>query len=221
MTTTVPERLTCPHCGSQFTVQVIASYTRLDSDTDFRPNFAGMDILEFQIHTCAGCGFSGVSNDFNGTVPPDAARLIDERLTPLVRDERSDASRRYEYAAWIAEWRGLGDRAVADHYLRAAWCSRDSAGAVRNHQDSYYRGKAIEHFERVLANDTAGTETAAITYLIGELYRRNGAFDEARSWFAEAVKVVGDDDEQKWVADIADAQAKLALRGVTGDHPGH
>ncbi|GAB2866878.1 DUF2225 domain-containing protein [Lentzea nigeriaca] len=216
MTTHHPLKLQCPNCGNNFTVDALTSYTRMGTDTDFRPRTAGADILEYLIHTCASCGFSGHDTHFSGEISREAARLINERLTPLVRDERSTASRRYEYAAWIAEWRRQGDRAVADYYLRASWCCRESFGEVRDDQGTYYRNKAIEHFERAIDNDECGDNTIAIIYLIGELHRRSGAFDEARSWFVKAETLARSNEGQKWVADIAMRQAELAARGIAG-----
>lgn len=217
MTTHATVDLTCPNCATAFADDVLMSYTRVGTDTDFRPQVAGMDILAYMIHTCPGCGFSGHEDDFSGTVSEEVSRLIAERLTPLVRDERSDASHRYEYAAWVAQWRAESDRAIADFYLRASWCSRDSYGGVHDDQEPYYRSKAIEHFERALDAGTTGAETCAITYLIGELHRRNGEFDDARTWFDRAVARVSGDAEQAWVADLARKQAELAGRRIATD----
>jgi hypothetical protein len=57
-------------------------------------------------------------------------------LTPLVKDERAFAGRRYEYAAWIQQWRGEPAHIVGQTYLMAAWCCDDDN---MQKEEAYYR----------------------------------------------------------------------------------
>jgi hypothetical protein len=219
--------LKCPNCKDKFTVNVPMSCTRAGTDTDFRPLYIGGDITELLIHTCHRCGFTGHEEEFGAKVAAEVSTLIAQRLTPLVRDERSPSWRSYEYAAWIAEWRRMGERTVAEYYLRASWCCRTAWGNSLVDTDEYYRRKAIEHFQRAL--DTGAVEADeidVITYLIGELHRRAADFAEASRWLRQAVELADGKADRQWVADLATTQAALAEqacatpRGVRGNAPG-
>jgi uncharacterized protein (DUF2225 family) len=218
VTTTDSRRVTCPNCRGKFEITVVMSHTTSGRDTDFRPISAGSPIIDLVIHTCPRCGLTGYEDRFETKVPREVSQLIEQRITPLVRDERSQPWRRYEYAAWIAGWQGEGDAAVADLYLRAAWCCREKIDDETQQVESYYRAKAAEHFERALAADRVqADEIDVITYLIGELRRRVGEFGDAKSWLAKAVRLADGVDGRQWVADIARRQAMLAGRNERGD----
>lgn len=218
MTTTQERRVTCPNCSNKFTIREVMSQTTMGQDTDFRPRHAGATTYDLIIHTCQKCGLSGFMGQFEGRVSKRVSQLIAERITPLVNDELARPWQRYEYAAWIAEWREQDDDLVGNYYLRASWCCRDNHTGAEDNAARFYRAKAMEHFERALTvGQVRDSEIGVITYLIGELHRRNSEFDEASSWFSRAVELPDGDDDGRWVANLARKQAKLAERSIPGD----
>nr|WP_179342293.1 DUF2225 domain-containing protein [Streptomyces sp. alain-838] len=208
MTTIYPHDFDCPNCGTRFQSYVTHSTNTFGGVTsDFRPLAGGSQPDRGLIHTCDSCGFTGGADAFTGTVDEKVSRLIAERITPLVRDERSSASRRFEYAAWIATWRDHAPDKVGDLYLRAAWAWGDEPEVESTEGQEYLRRQAIEHFERAIEGDSVtGTDAQVIRYLIGEQYRRVGEPEAAARWYDRVVAEAGSDPEQRRIADLARQQ---------------
>ncbi|MGW1954751.1 DUF2225 domain-containing protein [Streptomyces sp. NPDC001920] len=205
MTTIFPRDFDCPNCGTTFQSYVTGSTNNLGGvTTDFRQIAGGSQPDRGFIHTCDNCGFTGGSDAFQGSVDEKVSRLIAERITPLVRDERSSASRRFEYAAWIAKWRGLDSDVIGSLYLRAAWAWGDEPEVESAEGQDYLRRQAIEHFERAVEeNSVTGEHAQTIKYLIGEQYRRVGEPETAALWYDRVVAEAGHDPEQRRLADLA------------------
>jgi uncharacterized protein (DUF2225 family) len=130
--------------------------------------------------------------------------LIRKNIRPLLQDGDVLPHRRYEYAGWIAGWRGDSSAKIGDLYLRAAWCCHDSG---RGEEERSYRLKAIEHFEKAFHGNEIGRDDEAFhTYLIGENYRRVGMQERASSWYARAIEAAGDDAERQWLVRLARQQ---------------
>jgi tetratricopeptide (TPR) repeat protein len=169
--------------------------------SDFHRITSGMNPLLYLIHSCQKCGFTGGDEQFTGKVDTIVAERIKETIYPLVRDQRLRADERWEFAARIAEWRGQDAEGVAFLYLNAAWC-----GEADRAREMFYRRKAADYFEKALEGQASNP--LAITYLVGELYRRVGEPEVAGMWFDQAIAAAGDDPAK-------DLIKKLALRQKT------
>lgn len=171
---------------------------------DFRPIAVGEQPLAHLVHTCPSCGLTGEEDAFFEEVDDRTRELIAERLTPLVRAEAPPPpSRRHEFAAWLAEWRGLPPGTVAQYYLSAAWCCVDEERAA----EADHRRRAIAGFEQALAgHDLGSRDRAAFTYLIGELHRRIGDAEQAAEWLGRAEELARA-SEETWIEALARRQA--------------
>ncbi len=208
MTTIFPRDFDCPNCRTTFQSYVTGSTNNLGGvTTDFREIASGSQPDGGFIHTCDNCGFTGSTDAFEGLVDEKVSRLIAERITPLVRDERSSTSRRFEYAAWIAKWRGHDAEKIGSLYLRAAWAWGDEPEVESTEGQEYLRRQAIEHFERAVEdNCVTGEHAQTIKYLIGEQYHRVGESEAAARWYDRVVEEAGNDPEQRPLADLARQQ---------------
>lgn len=208
MTTIFPRDFDCPNCGKRFQSYVTGSTNNLGGvTTDFQEIAGGSQPDRGFIHTCDNCGFTGGSDAFHGSVDENVARLIAERITPLVRDERSSASRRFEYAAWIAKWRGHKAEEIGSLYLRAAWAWGNEPEVESTEGQDYLRRQAIEYFERAIEEESiTGGYAQTIKYLIGEQYRRVGEPDAAARWYDRVIAESGNDPEQGRIVDLARQQ---------------
>jgi uncharacterized protein (DUF2225 family) len=95
-------------------------------------------------------------------------------------------------------------------YLRAAWCAQDDKNETieRSH-----RASAIEHFKKALDTEKLPVqERLAITYLIGELYRRVHDLAQAAIWFNRAI------DEGR-VSRSKNAKSIIEASEQQRDHP--
>lgn len=198
-------KLRCPCCRHRFMSRIwISTNTAGPLSTDFRQRAIGFQPLLLTIHTCPSCGYSGYKEDFrNRKVGKHLRSLIREKLTPLVKKEEISPGRKYEYAAWIAEWRGDLSRDIGELYLGAAWCC-DCDDDGREEGERYYRQKTIEHFERALQRDEIPKdEVAEYNYLVGENFRRVGEKERAALWYNRAINAAGQDTKKKWLAVLA------------------
>jgi uncharacterized protein (DUF2225 family) len=202
MTRLSKKTVTCPNCGAPVGMHIVRSTNTLGGRaTDFRPVVLGRQPLAYLIHTCASCGLTGEERAFSEEVDDRLRELIAENLTPLVRAGPPAPSRGYEFAAWLAEWRGDPAGTVAQYYLSAAWCCEEPAA------EAGYRRRAIASFERALADgDLASRDRVVFTYLVGELHRRAGDADEAAEWLARAEELARS-SEESWIEALARRQA--------------
>jgi uncharacterized protein len=207
MTTLRQIVLSCPVCGNNFESQAVVTTNAFGGKrTDFHEQAAGTQPLAYLVHMCEECGYSGGENDFNpeGEVSPLLKEHVLNELTPSISFSIT-GSAKYEAAAKVAEWQGVEERSVADLLLRAAWCCVDEGDTEA---ERYFRRQAAWMFERALAryDGVANEERAVLTYLVGELWRRIGDMNQARTWFDRVHEEVEDSDGQQWIIAAAEQQ---------------
>jgi uncharacterized protein (DUF2225 family) len=207
MTTLRQIVLSCPVCGNNFESQAVVTTNAFGGKrTDFHERAAGTQPLAYLVHMCGACGYSGAENDFKpeGEVSPLLKEHVLNELTPSVSFFIT-GSAKYEAAAKVAEWQGVEERNVADLLLRAAWCCVDEGDTEA---ERYFRRHAAWMFERALAeyDSVAKEERAVLTYLVGELWRRVGDMDQARTWFDKVHEEVENSEDQHWILAAADQQ---------------
>ena len=208
MTTLRRIELLCPICFNEFSSRAVLSTNAFGGrHTDFHEFAVGAQPLPYLIHTCSKCGYTGDERDFGEEV--DVAPMIKEHvwdeLAPKVPDGPMTGSDKYEFAAKVAIWQGAGPRVIAELLLRAAWCCVDENDIEA---ERYFRREASWMFERALATyeGVAPEERAALTYLVGELWRRVGDVKWARTWFDLVPGEVINQRRQRWVLEAARQQ---------------
>ncbi len=181
MTLPIPISLTCPCCKTKFESLDVMISSTYGSTTDLRQIAGGSDPMYMIIHTCPSC-YTGYDDAFKRKrIDPALKERIREEIMPLLKDfnvrpewpyEFAAPERQYEFAAWIAAWKGGSPLAIGDLYLRAAWCCNDSNDPRK---ERFYRLKAIEYFEQALERKKVPkSDVGVYTYFVGELHRRVG-----------------------------------------------
>lgn len=204
MTTLCPIELHCPACGRDFlSTSWATSNTFGPTTTDFHQKASGFQALHFMIHTCSGCGLSGYESDFEQEPSPEVKQRIEAEIKPLV-DDKLPPERRYEFAAWVAKWRLAGSMAVADLYLKGAWCAADRH---KQAEETRLRRLALGHFRQAFQEGSVpDDERAIVAYLVGELYRRVGMAQQAGDWYDRAAEAAALSPEYDWLARLARGQ---------------
>lgn len=208
MTTLREIQLSCPICLNQFNSQAVRSTNSSGGKrTDFHEQAVGAQPLPYLIHTCWKCGYTGSEGDFGDEVEVDPmikAHIWDE-LAPKVPDGPMTGSDKYEFAAKVARWQGAAPQAIAVLLLRAAWCCVDEDDTEA---ERYFRREASWMFERALSSydGVERDERAALTYLVGELWRRVGDLGQARRWFDSVPSEITNESSQQWILDAARQQ---------------
>lgn len=208
MTSLTEIQLTCPVCGNSFQSTAVLSLSGYERrTTDFQEFGSGTQPLRYLVHSCAGCGYSGAESDFGGGnfLSPMLQQRVRRELAPQLGGRTLLGSEKYEASATIAEWLSADPRQIGDLLLRAAWCCVEEGD---HETERYFRRRAAWCFEEALARVDADRlrERAALTYLIGELWRRIGDTGRARRWFDLVPGEVVDWAGQQWIIDLARQQ---------------
>ncbi len=201
-------QLSCPICLNEFSSRAVMSTNSFGGKrTDFHARAMGAQPLPYMIHTCSKCGYTGTEREFGEEVElsDTIKEHVWDELAPKVPDGPMTGSDKYEFAAKVAIWQGAGARAIAELLLRAAWCCVDEDDIEA---ERYFRREAAWVFERALAtyDGVDRDERAALTYLVGELWRRVGDLKRARRWFELVPGEITSQYGQQWILDAARQQ---------------
>lgn len=200
--------LMCPICFNEFSSQAVLSTNSFGGRrTDFHERAVGPQPLPYLIHTCWKCGYTGGERDFGteAEVSPMIKEHVWDELAPKVPNGPMTGSDKYEFAAKVAIWQEASPRSIAELLLRAAWCCVDEDDVEA---ERYFRREASWMFERALASydGVDREERAALTYLVGELWRRVGDLKRARDWFDLVPGEIVSTQGQQWILDVTRQQ---------------
>lgn len=186
----------CPVCQTSVKVSRVKSngYSLIGRDTDFCPHYNGINPFIYQVTICPQCHYAAPSKTFGTEHPTDElARL--RTLLPLLR--KKDAEIEFEptwnYAATSFEFliRTLQickkpTYKLAPLFLKTAWCYRFIGDTEK---ELFFLELACKELENNYLSSNIQSEMSEVRqiYLIGELKRRLGRYDEAISWFGKAV----------------------------------
>lgn len=191
--------LTCPNCALRF-LSPAARIADVNGrrHTDFHLQVSG-GAEPCGIHVCDRCGFAGREESYSdGSVSYTVRRHVWDELTPRLANGPLTASEKYEFAAKIAQWDGALDRDVAELWLRGAWSCVDEGDTEA---ERYFRIRAANAFEDCLTgfHDLEVPQRAALTYLVGELWRRIGDVGRAAYWYQRVSLEAADAPENRWL----------------------
>jgi len=174
--------------------------------TDFQLTTGSAPILSCGVQLCERCGFAGRPDLFRAgeEITFELRQHVWSELTPRLSSSALPTSEKYEFAAKVAAWDGAGSPELGDLWLRAAWCCVDEGDIEA---ERYYRRHAAWAFEEALdAYAVDRAERAAVTYLVGELWRRIGDTARAADWFERVEDEVTNRREQAWLVQWAKRQ---------------
>lgn len=219
MTTVFQQHFECGCCRYQFDDAVIGSCGYANKDSDFRPNYWGMNPLPYFIHSCPRCGYTAYDI---GSIPPAALQVwlvkggMQFVLTQLEESIRQAAQQygsgwqKYLRAVICAEQAGLDTLKIADLFLHMAWTARSEEAFSA---ERYAQRRALHYFRQAFeAELVPGAMQPEVLYLIGELYRRVGEFVPAQARLEAAIAAAERRDNED-IARLARHQHHLAQNG--------
>lgn len=187
---------TCVICSNPFSViKVRSRLTLTHQDSDFCTHYKEINPNYYSIWVCPHCGYAGYDAYFEQL--PQAGRdkikkfLASREVNvqfggPRTRD---DAIATFKLALFFASLVHYQDSRIATMCLRLGWLYRE---AEQHDEEMVALDKARQYYEQALLKERTpigNMSSITIEYLIGELYRITGKFDEALSYLG---KVVGD-----------------------------
>ncbi|MBC9785978.1 DUF2225 domain-containing protein [Heliobacterium chlorum] len=184
---------TCPVCGRSFSVTRTrsSSIRAKERQADFRVIFEGVNPLYYQVYVCPACNYAALDNSFDnltGNMVTIRRSLLDaQQQEPDFQGCRTAevALRSFQLALRTAQICGYSQSVQGALSLRAAWIARE----LGDHDtDRMYTEQALHYYEQAFENDrSTKSNTVTITYLIGELHRQVGHYNDAIRWFSRAV----------------------------------
>jgi len=188
----------CPVCQYKFTVTRVRSSACfvIERDTDFSVKYRDINPLLYSIWVCPNCQYANTDREFNEPLRPNELERLKKGLA-LLRSEEPDFSgerttqvglRSFELAIRTAQIRQSPAIVLAGLFLRAAWLCRELGKSETEMKYLKQARNLYQHsFEKEWGRQTAKMSDSRIMYLIGELNRRLGNFEEAVKWFSRTV----------------------------------
>lgn len=216
---------TCPVCGKTFSVMRIRSSSVRTAQRmpDFQIIYEGINLTHYQIFVCPNCYYAAPDTSFD-TLTGDRSKIYSTLVTlrenePDFAAERSPevALRSYELAIRSGEARSAPSSFQAAMYLRAAWIAREMG---RKEKEKPYIDKARQLYKEAFTNErlTGKLSGATLMYLIGELNRQCGYFNEAVRWFSRSVSSP-DIKKEPEIERLARLQWELARQQARNEGP--
>ena len=173
----------CALCGEQFTDVVVMSTNVMRRDTELRPYAVGHQPMGHYIHTCPRCGFTHHDHGLQLSEEQKAAsRKFLSSYCQQHDCRKLTPSQKYEVVANLYQVLGQSSEAVAVNFHRAAWMADDEKNEEAARR---FRAETIRFLQKALENKELPEDAVdTVTYVLGELNRRLGRFDEALKWFS-------------------------------------
>ena len=231
---------TCPVCDKIFKAKnVKAGKVKLVAmDSDLRPKYQGMDSLKYDAVACPSCGYTALNRFFNYMTSVQA-KLIRENISQNFRGlpqegeiySYDEAIARHKLALvnTIVKRSKLSEKAYT--CLKTAWLIRGKCETMPAETPDYVNVKkelqaeeteflknAYEGFQEAFSKEMfpmCGMDENTCTYLVGELARRLGHYEEASRWISRVLTARDANERIKAKAREAKEMITAAVKGNT------
>lgn len=206
------KKYSCPVCEHEFTSKMLrAGKVKLvSSDLDLRPVYEVMEPLKYDAVVCPKCGY-GALNRFWTPLMNAQVDLVKEQISanfkgmPVLGNSYSfdEALLRYKMVLMSAIVKKAKASEKAYTCLKMGWLLRAKAESMPEDLDNRAvvvgdlkkeemecLKNALEGFKSAFEKESfpmCGMDEITVTYLVGELARRCGNFDEAGRWISRVL----------------------------------
>ncbi|MFR2593659.1 MAG: DUF2225 domain-containing protein [Butyribacter sp.] len=203
---------TCPVCDNEFHSKMIRTgkVKLLSADTDLRPKYQLVDSLKYDALVCPECGYASLSRFFKFMMPAQA-KLIRENISknfsglPKTGSTYTydDAILRHQLALANAIVKKAKNSEKAYTCLKMAWLYRGKAETLPKETKDYdtdYKelkkeetellSKAYDGFMTAFSRESfpmCGMDEMTVTFLVAELARRTGKYEESGRWISKVL----------------------------------
>lgn len=204
--------MTCPVCDQLIKARTIKTgrVKLLSADTDLRPKYQDVDSLKYDAVVCPNCGYAALRRFFS-YMTSGQAKLVKEKISANFKGMNQDTEV-YSYDDAIARHKlalvnaivkssKLSERAYI--CLKTAWLLRGKRESLPKNTPDYdmvvkqlqeeekdFIEKAYRGFKDAFTKETfpmCGMDEVTCTYLVADLARRSGEFDEASRWISKVL----------------------------------
>lgn len=203
---------TCPVCDEEFHSKMIRTgkVKLLSADTDLRPKYQLVDSLKYDALVCPNCGYAALSRFFKFMMPAQA-KLIRENISKNFSGlaptgniyTYDDAIARHKLALANAVVKKAKTSEKAYTCLKMAWLYRGKAESLPSDTPDYDKViKELQSSEKELLENAydgflaafskeafpmCGMDELTVTYLVADLARRIGKYDESSRWISKVL----------------------------------
>lgn len=203
---------TCPVCDSEFHSKMVRTgkVKLLSADTDLRPKYQFVDSLKYDAIVCPKCGYAALSRFFKFMMPAQAKLIRDNisknfsGLQPAGNTYTyDDAIARHQLALANAVVKKANASEKAYTCLKMAWLCRGKAESLSKDTPDYEKqikelkaeetellANAYDGFMSAFSKESfpmCGMDEITMTYLIAELARRIGKYEESSRWISRVL----------------------------------
>ncbi|MDR3596054.1 DUF2225 domain-containing protein [Clostridium sp.] len=204
------KQIICPVCDAHFKVKTVKSKSpRISSkDSDFFIRYSVVNPYFYDVIICNSCGYAALRSDFDN-IKSYKKELVFSNVTPKwkpreypdILDEKL-AIERYKLALLNAVLLNLSDSTKAMISLKISWMYRL---LENNTQETTFLSQALEGFNDAYIKEVFplyGMQRDAFMYLLGELNRKIGHYQDALLWFSKTIVSVNSSHKIKELARI-------------------
>ncbi|MDD4562393.1 MAG: DUF2225 domain-containing protein [Syntrophomonadaceae bacterium] len=192
------KKFACPVCKTNFTSLAVRSsrvYVER-KESDLHVIYRGVSPLHYSIIVCPACYYAASNNGFSQEINP----ILLEKLIQALYQLRPEPAIEYNQERDLEKALGSFKLAIrsgqlkqvragelAGLFLGAAWVARETQN---QELENVYLKEALTHYLEAYNKDfqsIGNMSDVQATYLIGELYRRNGDSKEAVNWFNKVI----------------------------------
>lgn len=200
----------CPVCGNEFTSKMIrAGKNKLvEQELDLRAKYEMADAVKYDAIVCGKCGFAALTRFFK-PMPVAQEKLIRDNISCNFKGLKQpegvytydDAIVRYKLVLASTVVKNGKDSEKAYVCLKMAWVYRgkaetlpedtpDKEAVLKQLKASEMEclANAYEGFNKAFSNESfpmCGMDETTVTYLVAEIARRIGKYEEAGRWISQ------------------------------------
>ncbi|AVF22845.1 DUF2225 domain-containing protein [Paenibacillus larvae] len=185
--------ITCLNCNETFTTMRVRSKFKrtIKKDTDFCGYYQGVNPDHYIVRVCPNCGFAGTehfSEKFTPEEKEDFKRKVTDRWQPKDFGRKrtgEDALECLKLALLCAQIKQESDKVISGILHHLAWEYRRQG---KEEEERRFLRFALESYKRLYEIEPFDPHNVKLMYMIGELNRRLGEYNEAIRWFSLVVQ---------------------------------
>ncbi|MBP1962595.1 DUF2225 domain-containing protein [Paenibacillus aceris] len=182
----------CTYCDNSFkSMKVRPSFKKASkTDADFCVHYKDINPDYYVVRICPYCGYAHTEN-FSDKWKPAQREAFNEKVTKnwsrrSYSGERTwdETVQSYKLALLSAQIKEEKSRVIAGLLHHLAWLYRSKGDWE---QEKRFLTFALEAYIHVYENEGMDLNNARLMYLMGELNRRLGRYNEAVKWFSRII----------------------------------
>ena len=202
----------CPVCDEEFHSKMVRTgkVKLLSADTDLRPKYQLVDSLKYDVLACPKCGYAALSRFFKFMMPAQAKMIrdnISSNFSGLSQTGNiysyDDAIARHQLALANTVVKKAKPSEKAYTCLKMAWLCRGKAETLPKDTPNYdteienlkkeeteLLSNAYDGFMAAFSKESfpmCGMDEITVTYLIADLARRIGKYEESSRWISRVL----------------------------------